>query len=137
MAVLMTPADLRCPCVWSSRLNLRSSASIKAPIRDTGCPRRRQSQPGSPIRASNATAAMTMNNPLVEISTLAVHAVEFGSELLQRFRQHRSAADGEPFRNHDAFRGRIKSLKRRMQQEGAAFVFGETTVFRNQNEIRL
>ena len=66
-----------------------------------------------------------------------VHAFELGGEPFQCFRQHRSAADGEPFRNHDAFRRRIKSLERRMQQEGAAFIFGETAVFRNQDEIRL
>src|ERR1700722_941578 len=137
MAVLMIPAALRSSREWSSRLNLRSSLSIKAAISDTGCPRRRQSQPGSPISASNATAAITMNNPLAEINILAVHAFELGSELFQCFRQHRSAADGEPFRNHDAFRRRIKSLERRMQQEGAAFIFGDTTVFRNQDEIRL
>ena len=35
------------------------------------------------------------------------------------------------------FDARIKSLQRRMQQEGAAFVLGEIAVLRHQQEIRL
>src|SRR6266581_5467 len=80
---------------------------------------------------------MTMKSPLLEISTSMVHAFKLGSQALQRFRQHRSAADGEPLRNHDPFRRGIKSLQRRMQHESPPFVFGESAVFRDQDEIRL
>ena len=78
---------------------------------------------------------MTMKSAPPDISTQWPRVQ--AQPTFQRLRQHRSAADGEPFRNHDAFRRRIKSLERRMQQEGAAFIFGETAVFRNQNEVLL
>src|ERR1700692_3900743 len=137
MAVPAIPADLRCCGDWSSLLNLPSRVSLRFPIKATGCPSRRQSQSGSPISASNASAAITMKSPLPEISTLVVHALKLGGQALQGFRQHRSATNGEPFRDHDAFRRRIKSLERRMQQEGAAFILGETAAFPDQSEIRL
>ena len=57
-AVTAMPANLRCCCDGSSRLNLRSRAPIKAPIQATGCPARRHSHSGSPISASNASAAI-------------------------------------------------------------------------------
>src|SRR5712691_1296503 len=136
MPVLAIPAALRCCGDRSSLLSLRSRYSIKVPIKTTGCPSRRQSQLGSPISASNARAAMTTKSLLPEISTSMAHALKLGSQALQCFRQHRSATDGEPFRNHDALRCRIKPLERRMQQEGAPFIFGETAVFRDQDEIR-
>ena len=78
-----------------------------------------------------------MKSALPEISTSMVHALKFGGQAIQRLGQHRSAADREPLRDHDAFCSRIKSLERRMQQQGAAFVFREAAVIRHQQEIRL
>ncbi len=85
-AVLAMPEDLRRCCGRSSRLNLRSRTPINAPIHATGCPGRRHSQSGSPISASNASAAITMKRPLPEISTSTVHALKFGSEAIHRLR---------------------------------------------------
>ena len=67
----------------------------------------RMSQPppepvGVPDQCVERQAAITMKSPLPEISTSMVHALKLGSQTIQCLRQHRSAADGQPFRNHDA-----------------------------------
>ena len=56
---------------------------------------------------------------------------------VKRVRQHDAAAHRQPVRNHDAFRRRIETLQRRMQQEGAAVILGSVAGVRHHNEIRL
>src|SRR3981189_2816554 len=95
-----TPAAFRGDGDQFSRLSVRSSNPMKDPIRTTGCGSRRHSQSGSPIKASNARAATRMKTGLLPVSTSGGHALEFRGETVQRFRQHRTAAYGEFFRNH-------------------------------------
>src|SRR5882672_5538710 len=106
------------------------------PIRATGCGSRRHSQSGSPIKVSNTSAATTAKSVSLQISTSVRHALEFRRKAIEGFRQFWAAAYGEPFRDDETLRCRIKALQRRMQHEGPAFVFGKVARFGDQQEIR-
>src|ERR1700737_2008399 len=133
--VAHTPAIFRRSGNQLSRLSVRSSKPIDSPIQTAGCGRRRQIQSGSPISASNASAAATTKSVSSQTSTSALHALKLRRQTIQRLRQHRPAAVDKPFRNHHALRGRIEALKRGVQQERAALVLGNAAILRHQNEI--
>src|SRR6185312_13408187 len=123
----LTPANFRCAADRVSRLSERSSNPMNDPIRATGCDSRRHSQSGSPIKASNARAAMTTKSVSLQINTSVRHALEFRGETVECFRQSRATAYGQLFRDYKALRGRVEALQRRMQQEGPALVLGKVT----------
>ena len=82
---------------------------------------------------SSGARSRTVGLPTLKLR-LPRDPLQFRRQHVQRFRQRHAAAFGQPFRNHDAFFGRIESLQRRMQQKRLAVIAGKIAGLRDQQQ---